>query len=343
YRRSNTLVLSVQRYLCANSSTMRRTRQRVNPTSDGDIEDVFPELRWQPPDWFTTFENILVMRKKANAPVDSMGCHALADKDADSKTLRLQTLLGLMLSSQTKDEVTSSAMARLIDRGVANLTALRNIPETELAHILQPVSFYRHLLQLVFKTLISPCGYFQTKARNIKRVAQILTDSHDGDIPKTLAGLLALPGVGPKMAHLAMKVAWDQITGIGVDTHVHRIANRLKWVPKPTKSPEETRVALESWLPRDLWGEVNQLLVGFGQQICLPARPKCSCCLNASICPFATKFASTSRKKRSKQTDSSFEEGDEEEEEEKMVVQQVDNEAEVQIVGDRLKRKASRK
>lgn len=64
---------------------MKRTRQRVNSTSVGDIEDTFPDLRWQPPDWFTTFENILLMRTKANAPVDSMGCHALADKDADSK------------------------------------------------------------------------------------------------------------------------------------------------------------------------------------------------------------------------------------------------------------------
>ncbi|KAL5109534.1 Endonuclease III-like protein 1 [Taenia crassiceps] len=289
--------------------TMKRTRQRVNPSSVGDIEDGVPELHWQPPDWFTTFENILLMRKKANAPVDSMGCHTLADKNTDSKTVRLQTLLGLMLSSQTKDEVTSSAMARLIDRGIANLTALCSIPEAELAHLLQPVSFYR------------------TKAKNIKRVAQILTDSYDGDIPKTVEGLLALPGVGPKMAHLAMKTAWDQITGIGVDTHVHRIANRLKWVPKPTKSPEETRVALESWFPRDLWGDVNQLLVGFGQQICLPARPKCSCCLNAPICPSAAKFTSTSRRRRFRQPDTSFEE-----EAEEMVVKQVDSEAEVQII-----------
>lgn len=63
-----------------------------------------------------------------------------------------------------------------------------------------------------------------------------------------------LPGVGPKMAHLAMKVAWNEITGIGVDTHVHRIANRLHWVPHPTKSPEETRIYLESWLPRLVLG-----------------------------------------------------------------------------------------
>ncbi|VDM17842.1 unnamed protein product [Hydatigera taeniaeformis] len=302
---------------------MKRSRRRGNPSSSEDIEDVVPDLHWQPSDWFTVFENILLMREKANAPVDSMGCHALADKNADPKTSRLQILLGLMLSSQTKDEVTAAAMARLCDRGVANLTALQNISEADLAGILQPVSFYK------------------TKAKHIKRVAQILTNDYNGDIPNTIEGLLALPGVGPKMAHLAMKCAWHQITGIGVDTHVHRIVNRLKWVPEPTKSPEETRVALESWLPMDLWGEVNQLLVGFGQQICLPARPKCSCCLNAPICPAAAKFTSTGRKRRTKQTDPSFEGTDVQEA--VVVVEQVESETEVQIMDECLKRKAPRK
>ncbi|KAH9284580.1 Endonuclease III-like protein 1 [Echinococcus granulosus] len=332
----NTPVLSLRRHFGTTSLTMKRTRRRVNPTPTVDIEDLVSELCWQPPDWFSTFENILLMRKKADAPVDSMGCHTLADKNVDPKTFRLQTLLGLMLSSQTKDEVTSSAMARLIDRGVANLTALRNISETDLAQLLQPVSFYR------------------TKAKNIKRVAQILTDDHDGDIPKSLAGLLALPGVGPKMAHLTMKFAWDQVTGIGVDTHVHRIVNRLHWVPKQTRSPEETRVALESWLPRDLWADVNQLLVGFGQKICLPTRPKCSCCLNAPTCPSASKYTSTSTKRRCKAKTPPFEEvgpdaeqtdleAEEEEDDEEKVVESVNSEAEVQIIGECLRRKAPRR
>ncbi|EDM03850.1 nth (endonuclease III)-like 1 (E.coli) (predicted), isoform CRA_b [Rattus norvegicus] len=72
-----------------------------------------------------------------------------------------------------------------------------------------------------------------------------------------------------------------------VDTHVHRIANRLKWTKKMTKSPEETRRNLEEWLPRVLWSEINGLLVGFGQQICLPVHPRCQACLNKALCPAA--------------------------------------------------------
>ncbi|KAI8042194.1 hypothetical protein M5D96_003496 [Drosophila gunungcola] len=82
--------------------------------------------------------------------------------------------------------------------------------------------------------------------------------------------LIALPGVGPKMAHICMAVAWNKVTGIGVDVHVHRISNRLGWLPKPTKEPEQTRIALEKWLPHSLWAEVNHLFVGFGQTICTP-------------------------------------------------------------------------
>lgn len=73
---------------------------------------------------------------------------------------------------------------------------------------------------------------------------------------------------------------------LGVDTHVHRISNRLGWVPKATKTPEATRVALESWLPTELWNEVNNLMVGFGQQVCKPVNPLCNTCLNKTLCPF---------------------------------------------------------
>uniref|UniRef100_A0A8D0H7P8 Nth like DNA glycosylase 1 n=1 Tax=Sphenodon punctatus TaxID=8508 RepID=A0A8D0H7P8_SPHPU len=76
-----------------------------------------------------------------------------------------------------------------------------------------------------------------------------------------------------------------EVTSGSVDTHVHRISNRLKWVRKETRSPEQTRVALEDWLPRDLWSEINWLLVGFGQQTCLPVSPRCGECLNRALCP----------------------------------------------------------
>lgn len=75
---------------------------------------------------------------------------------------------------------------------------------------------------------------------------------------------------------------------LGVDTHVHRISNRLGWVT--TKTPEETRKALENFLPQELWSEVNHLLVGFGQQICKPVKPQCPTCLNYTLCPFGSKY-----------------------------------------------------
>jgi len=77
------------------------------------------------------------------------------------------------------------------------------------------------------------------------------------------------------------------LTFTGVDTHVHRISNRLGWVKKITKTPEETRKALESWLPKELWREVNHMLVGFGQTICRPVNPHCVSCLNKTTCPSA--------------------------------------------------------
>uniref|UniRef100_A0A8D0H0I0 Nth like DNA glycosylase 1 n=1 Tax=Sphenodon punctatus TaxID=8508 RepID=A0A8D0H0I0_SPHPU len=84
---------------------------------------------------------------------------------------------------------------------------------------------------------------------------------------------------------LTPRVCHGKSSKVGVDTHVHRISNRLKWVRKETRSPEQTRVALEDWLPRDLWSEINWLLVGFGQQTCLPVSPRCGECLNRALCP----------------------------------------------------------
>jgi len=127
----------------------------------------------------------------------------------------------------------------------------------------------------------------QNKAKYLKQTVEILMDKYDSDIPDNVKELVALPGVGPKMAHICMAVAWNKITGIGVDVHVHRLSNRLGWVPKPTKEPEQTRIALEKWLPFSLWSEVNHLFVGFGQTICTPVKPNCGECLNKDICPSA--------------------------------------------------------
>lgn len=130
--------------------------------------------------------------------------------------------------------------------------------------------------------LICKVGFWTKKVKYIKKTTDILLEKYDGDIPDTIEELVKLPGVGPKMGYLALKVAWNKIDGIGVDVHVHRISNRLEWVH--TNTPEQTRVALEAWLPKQYWFEINLLLVGFGQQIC-KGSPKCSDCKLRNMCP----------------------------------------------------------
>ncbi|GFS08849.1 endonuclease III homolog [Elysia marginata] len=234
---------------------------------------------WEPPLWREHYANILEMRKLRDAPVDSMGCDVISDVLARPQDYRYQVLVSLMLSSQTKDQVTSAAMARLRQHGCSVSNILATSDEK-------------------LGKLIYPVGFWKKKIDYIKRASAILKEKYNEDIPDTIKDLCSLPGVGPKMAHLAMKCAWNTITGIGVDTHVHRITNRLCWFRKPTKDPEETRKALEEWLPRELWSEINHLLVGFGQTTCLPVGPKCTGCLNRSICPIGRSAKVSPSKKK---------------------------------------------
>ncbi len=135
--------------------------------------------------------------------------------------------------------------------------------------------------------LIYVVGFHNNKTRYIKATALILRDQYAGDIPDTIDGLMGLPGVGPKMAYLCLSAAWGRTEGIGVDVHVHRITNLWGW--HKTKGPEETRMALQGWLPRERWHEINHLLVGFGQTICLPVGRKCGDCTlsERGLCPSA--------------------------------------------------------
>ncbi|KJH50360.1 base excision DNA repair protein, HhH-GPD family [Dictyocaulus viviparus] len=230
-----------------------------------DIEDI----------WKLQLEKITEMRKGGDAPVDTMGCHKLADPLASPETFRFQVLLALMLSSQTKDEVTSAAMMRLRRHG-CNVDSMLDISIPDLEKLLHPVGFYKK------------------KAVFIKKAAQILKEKHNSDVPDSLEGLCSLPGVGPKMAHLVLQIAWNKVDGIAVDTHVHRIVNRLGWMK--TTTPESTRVRLQEMLPRSQWTTINPLLVGFGQKTCLPVGPKCNICLCQDICPTST--SKTSKKPR---------------------------------------------
>ncbi|XP_032872673.1 endonuclease III-like protein 1 [Amblyraja radiata] len=245
-----------------------KRKNKKKSVSNSQQVSLEAKAEWEPERWSEQLNNIREMRKDRNAPVDHMGAEHCFDKTAAPEVMRYQVLLSLMLSSQTKDQVTFAAMKQLREHGLT----------------------VENILKMDDKTLgqlIHPVGFWRSKVRYIKQTTAILKERYGGDIPNTVSELLHLPGVGPKMAHLIMKLAWDHVSGICVDTHVHRIANRLQWLGKETKTPEKTRLALEEWMPRELWSETNWLLVGFGQQICLPVNPRCSGCLNRDICPAA--------------------------------------------------------
>jgi len=233
----------------------------------------------QPPgNWEKCYENILSMRHSRSAPVDSMGCERAHDATAPAAVQRFQCLISLMLSSQTRDEVNYAAMMRLREHGLT-VENMLSTSEEDLGKLIQPVGFWRN------------------KAKFILRTCQVLKDQYDSDIPPTLKELCKLPGVGPKMAHLAMNNAWKNQSGIGVDTHVHRIVNRLGWTSDQCKTPEHTRLSLEAWLPQAKWTEINWLLVGFGQQVCLPVGPRCGECLNKELCPTGKVWQPSPKKK----------------------------------------------
>ncbi|KAK2956739.1 putative Endonuclease III like protein [Blattamonas nauphoetae] len=217
-----------------------------------------------PNDWQDVWDGIVEMRKSKNAPVDLIGASSSADRNAPPKVQRFQYLVGLMLSSLTKDANTNQAIQNLRSVGLT-VDKMRELTEDEI------------------DTHIKGVGFHKTKAKNIKKVADILHEKYDDDTPPTYEEVILLPGVGPKMGHLFIQLSTGQAQGIGVDVHVHRIANRLKWANSTT--PEGTRVQLESWLPHDKWMEINELVVGFGQTQCPAQNPKCDTCLISKICP----------------------------------------------------------
>ena len=220
------------------------------------------------------------MRSQWQAPVDTMGCESLAEDKRTPREQRFQTLVALMLSSQTKDTVTAVAMKNL-QEGLPGGFTLESVREVEPA---------------VLNGFIQKVGFHNNKTKFIKQVVEILAEKHDDDIPDTIEGLVALPGVGPKMAYLCMSAAWGRDEGIGVDVHVHRITNLWGW--HKTASPEETRMMLESWLPKEYWHHINHLLVGFGQTYCPPVGRRCDDCKLAQerLCPSAVIGKTVQRK-----------------------------------------------
>ncbi|KAG4973923.1 hypothetical protein AAZX31_11G125900 [Glycine max] len=239
-----------------------------------------------PAQWEKVLEGIRKMRCSADAPVDTMGCEK-AGETLPPKERRFAVLVSSLLSSQTKDPVTHGAIQRLLQNDLLTADAINDADEETI------------------KKLIYPVGFYTRKASNLKKIANICLMKYDGDIPSSIEQLLLLPGIGPKMAHLVMNVGWNNVQGICVDTHVHRICNRLGWVSRlgtkqKTSTPEETREELQRWLPKEEWVPINPLLVGFGQTICTPLRPRCGECSISELCPSAFKETSNSSPSSSK-------------------------------------------
>jgi endonuclease-3 len=171
-------------------------------------------------------------------------------------------LISCILSLRTQDKTTNAASERLF--------AIADDPETMLA---TPVG--------VIQKTIYPVSFYRVKARTIHAICRELGSRFGGAVPSTLDELLTLPGVGRKTANIVVTLAFRK-PGIAVDTHVHRISNRLGYVR--TKTPEDTEMALRRKLPRRYWIVFNDLLVAYGQNLCKPISPFCSKCRISAFC-----------------------------------------------------------
>jgi endonuclease-3 len=175
-----------------------------------------------------------------------------------------QVLIATLLSAQTKDAVTASASARLFKVASTPETMVK-LTVARLERLIYPVSFYRN------------------KARHVKECCRQILDNFGGVVPDTMEGLLTLAGVGRKTANLVLILSHASTNNICVDTHVHRISNRLGWVR--TRTPEETEHVLYTVLPKKWWPDVNLYLVTWGQNVCKPVYPRCRACVVSTECP----------------------------------------------------------
>jgi len=174
-----------------------------------------------------------------------------------------QVLVSTLLSLRTKDEVTAKACERLFEVARTPREIL-GLDEDEI------------------KKLIYPVGFYPTKAKRLKEISRILMAEYDSKVPDEIDELLKLPGVGRKTANLVLIEGYKK-DAICVDTHVHRISNRVGYVE--TKTPDDTEFALRKKLPIRHWLRYNELLVAFGQVVCRPVSPFCSKCPVERVCP----------------------------------------------------------
>ena len=183
---------------------------------------------------------------------------------ADQAEQPFQILIATMLSARTQDATTHAASTRLFQRA-RTPRAMAALSVSDIEKLIYPVSFYRN------------------KARHVKACCRMLVTRFGGTVPSTLDELVLLPGVGRKTANLVMILGFKSLQNICVDTHVHRISNRLGWVE--TRLPEETEQALYRVADRRWWASINLYLVTWGQNVCRPVYPRCGDCAISAECP----------------------------------------------------------
>jgi endonuclease III len=204
-----------------------------------------------------------VMRALARA-IDNLELPAVEKIAADSQEDPFEVLISTMLSAQTRDPVTAAASARLF-RVARTPRTMAKLTGRQIEKLIYPVSFYRH------------------KAKHLEETCRILVDQYHGRVPATMDELLMLPGVGRKTANLVLILSFKSLKNICVDTHVHRISNRLGWVQ--TRTPDETEQALYKGTRERWWPYINLFLVTWGQNVCRPIYPRCGACVIREHCP----------------------------------------------------------
>lgn len=204
-----------------------------------------------------------VMRTLARA-IDGMELPAIEKISSSQQEDPFQILIATLLSARTQDATTHAASTRLFRRA-RTPRSLAKLPIPEVEKLIYPVSFYR------------------TKAVHVHQTATLIATKFGGRVPDTLEELVGLPGVGRKTATLVMILAFQSRRHICVDTHVHRIANRLGWVD--TRTPAETEAALYRNTDARWWPYLNLYLVTWGQNVCRPVYPRCGECAIADRCP----------------------------------------------------------
>jgi endonuclease III len=173
-------------------------------------------------------------------------------------------LIGTILSARTRDETTTNVIKMLFSK-------FKNPEELSRANLKE------------IKELIQKIGFYNVKAARIKEVSKILVEKYNSKVPPNLEDLLSFPGVGRKTANCVLVYGFRK-PAIPVDVHVHRISNRIGIVN--TKKPEETEILLQKSIDRKYWIAVNETFVVFGQNICLPIKPKCNVCHLTKLCKY---------------------------------------------------------